>query len=381
MLDKRKKVVILTVMPSPYQLELFREMKKNENYNIRIYYYSNSSPERMWDTKISKNDGIVLSHKDWSFFNTSFFWNPEIMKVVNSWGPDLVVVSDYSALSAQYAMWALTLQRTPWIFWGEIPGFSQRGPIGSWVRRRLQDPLRFSAGVAAVGSRAAATYGKLFPGKRIYDIPYFCDLEPYRAAATARSSVLSPSCVILFSGQMIARKGVDVLIDAFIQLASSYPEVKLYLLGGGPELDRFEAMVPDGLRDRAQFIGHRQPEDLPSVFAEADIFCLPSRHDGWGVVINEALGAGLPIVATDKVGAAHDLVQNGVNGFIVPAEDHESLAAALSRLCDDAALRARCALASRTAATRWDVDEGARRWEAAIADVLGGNKNISAGCA
>ena len=94
------------------------------------------------------------------------------------------------------------------------------------------------------------------------------------------------------------------------------------------------ARLPPHLSQRRTFLwAQEQPPAIPSVFAEADVFCLPSRHDGWGVVVNEALGAGLPIVASDGVGAAHDLVQHGRStATSFPPEDARALAGALSRL-------------------------------------------------
>ena len=91
------------------------------------------------------------------------------------------------------------------------------------------------------------------------------------------------------------------------------------------------------------------------------MFVLPSRHDGWGVVVNEAIGAGLPIIVSDRVGA-RDLVENGVNGFITIAGNVDSLASALFKLARSHALRESFGRSSANRAAQWDVDEGVRRW-------------------
>ena len=88
---------------------------------------------------------------------------------------------------------------------------------------------------------------------------------------------------------------------------------------------------------------------------------LPSRHDGWGVVINEALGAGLPIIVSDRVGA-RDLVDDGRNGLITCAGDVEELADALLQLGQSHEMRRSFAAASAERAAQWDLDEGVRRW-------------------
>jgi glycosyltransferase involved in cell wall biosynthesis len=120
-------------------------------------------------------------------------------------------------------------------------------------------------------------------------------------------------------------------------------------------------MVPPDLRSRVNFLGFQQPASIPEVFAGADIFVLPSRHDGWGVVVNEALGAGLPIIVSDCVGA-RDLVEDGRNGFVTRAGDADGLVAALLKLAQSAELRKSMGQASAARAVQWGLGEGVKRW-------------------
>jgi glycosyltransferase involved in cell wall biosynthesis len=230
------------------------------------------------------------------------------------------------------------------------------------LRYQLQRPIANGAtAIAAIGSGAVTAYQMLFPPLHVYNIPYFCDLAPFRAASIAERTRTKPTVDVLFSGQLIDRKGVDVLIRAFTKIAFQVPELHLQLLGSGPALGALTNLVPLDLRSRVQFLGFRQPSSLPKIFAEADIFVLPSRHDGWGVVVNEALGAGLPIIVSDCVGA-RDLVEDGVNGFITIAGDVDSLASALFKLGKSWSLREAFGRSSTDRAARWDVGEGVRRW-------------------
>src|SRR5262249_3117283 len=120
-------------------------------------------------------------------------------------------------------------------------------------------------------------------------------------------------------------------------------------------------LIPAKLSNRIYFLGFKQPAELPLIFAAADIFVLPSRHDGWGVVVNEALGAGLPMIVSDRVGAC-DLVEDGAKGLITCAGDVEELADALLQLGLSQEMRRSFAAASTERATKWDLDEGVRRW-------------------
>jgi len=358
-------LLFLTVMPSPYQRQLFAALARGGGVAVR--YFTGGAHDREWGVPEMAPFERIMPGRTLARLGPSAHWNPGVMEEIARVAPELVIVSDYSAPTAQVAMRGMARRKIPFVFWGEVPGFSRRGAVGRFVRRRLQAPLEQAAGIAGIGAQAVAAYGAMYPGKPVFNIPYFCDLGPFRAAAGRKAE--KGTVDILFSGQMIARKGVDLLIDAFAQVAPEYPELRLKLLGGGPEREAFAARVPGALKDRVRFLGHREPGELPEIFAEADIFCLPSRHDGWGVVVNEALGAGLPLVISDAVGAGHDLVEPGGNGIVTPAGQVVPLADALRRLAGDPGLRTRMAARSADLATRWGVDEGVRRWQAA-ADAL-----------
>ena len=363
----RQRVTFLTVIPSPYQRQLFRRIADTASFEIRVLYYADRTSDRQWSIPELEVYETILPGMILRPLGPTAYFNSSVLREVARPGSDVVVVSDYSIPTAQIAMHSLIARRIPWIFWGEVPGLNQRGPLGSWVRQRLQSPLRSASAIAGIGSGAVEAYGRLFPDKPVHNIPYFCDLDPFMAAARQRTS--STVVNVLYSGQLIRRKGVDVLVDAFVRVADAVPSLHLQLMGSGPDRAELEDRIPPPLRDRVTFLGHKEAADLPEVFAKADIFVLPSRHDGWGVVVNEALGAGLPIIVSDAVGASRDLVGHEENGLIVPSGDPEALGSALIRLGASDELRQQYAQASRRRAGQWGVDEGVRRWEAVIRDV------------
>lgn len=370
MTTARRRILFLTVIPSPYQRQLFDRLSQAQVFDVRVLYYAMGAHDRQWQHPELAAFESVMPGVQLRWLGGSAYCNPRVLRSVFEVDADVVVVSDYSVPTAQVAMRALGMRGRTWVFWGEVPGFNQRSRIGSFMRRRLQAPLATATAIAAIGSKAVTAYEELFPGKTIFNIPYFCDLAPYQEARRKRPAVQGGSVDILFSGQLIARKGCDILVEAFSKVASKHPHARLVMLGGGPERPVLEGMVPDALRDRVVFLGHREPHEIPDIFAAADIFCLPSRHDGWGVVINEAIGAGLPVIASDAVGAGHDLVRHGVNGYLTRTGDHEQLAEALDRIVGDAKLRARLTEGSQLMARDWDLDEGVSRWLAAVGNVL-----------
>lgn len=366
------KILFLTVMPAPYQQELFLALNKLPDVEANVRYFTAAARDRDWRAPSLSAAEAVMPGTTLHRLGASAHWNRSVILEIKASHADLVVVSDYSAPTAQLAMRYLGVTRRPFMFWGEVPGFSRRGPIGSWLRRRLQDSINSAAGIAAIGTVAVESYQQLFPGKPIFNIPYFCDLSRFEKARSLHSRDRADEIVFLFSGQMIDRKGVDILIAAFNAVAPNNPKFRLRLLGSGPERDRYRAQILPDVADRVTFVGHKEPSALPDEFANADVFCLPSRHDGWGVVVNEALGAGLPIIVSDSVGAGRDLVRNGHNGLVTATEDKDALADAILRIGANDDLRAAMSMNSRKMAKSWGVDEGARRWVESARSVLAG---------
>jgi glycosyltransferase involved in cell wall biosynthesis len=348
-------------MPSPYQRELFQALHSDGRMQVRVLYCTRRTPDRNWALAALNPYEEVLPGKTIEWLGPSVHFNPSIIGILRNDPSDLFVVSDYSALTTQIATRCLTWQKKPWVFWGEFPGFRQRGQIARFVRHKLQRPIGGAAAIAAVGSRAVEAYQKLFPELPVFNIPYFCDLKPFKGAIRRYGWRTKSPINILFSGQLIERKGVDVLIRAFNRIAHRVSDLHLQLLGTGPDRDSLIGLIPADLQDRVHFLGFQQPPALPNIFASADIFVLPSRHDGWGVVVNEALGAGLPLIVSDRAGAS-DLVEEGGNGLITHAGDVEGLANALLKLGQSAELRSAFGSNSAELSTRWDLGEGVRRW-------------------
>jgi glycosyltransferase involved in cell wall biosynthesis len=169
-------------------------------------------------------------------------------------------------------------------------------------------------------------YRREFGAKRRYlNVPYCSDLGPF--FEIRREVQQNGHCQFLFSGSFIRRKGVDLLASAFTRLLAEGFDARLHLVGAGP-LRQFLEGKCGPIRKNVVFHGFKQWDELASVYAEADILCAPSRYDGWGLVVVEGLAAGLPVISTDRTGAARDVL-SATNGWLVRAGDEETLYSAL----------------------------------------------------
>jgi glycosyltransferase involved in cell wall biosynthesis len=131
-----------------------------------------------------------------------------------------------------------------------------------------------------------------------------------------------PGRFILYVGRLVERKGILDLVAAHAALPSAAPP--LVVVGDGPLA---AALVG---RQRVRALGFVEPSELPRIYGVAELAVVPSHDEPWGVAVSEALAAGVPVVVSDAVGAAVDLVQSGLNGLTYPATDITALTAALS---------------------------------------------------
>ena len=127
-------------------------------------------------------------------------------------------------------------------------------------------------------------------------------------------------------------KGVDVLVRAMDGV-----DAELIVVGDGPDEQLVRSLAPSNVT----FAGHVPRDELPPLYRNADVFVMPSRSETWGMAMQEAAAVGLPLIATDAPGAAHDLIEDGVNGYRVPAEDVAALHDALVKAAADPAWRER----------------------------------------
>ena len=182
--------------------------------------------------------------------------------------------------------------------------------------------------------------------------------------ASAMRSAMQDGPVILSVARQYRRKNTGSLLRAFARLREVHPRSELRIVGEGPELPALRSLAADhGVRDAVQFVGSLTGlDELQAEYAAADIFCLPSLQEGFGIVFLEAMAAGLPIVAA-RAGAAPEVAPEGEVSLLVEPSDDDDLLAALRRLAGDPDLRRR--LGAR-GADRWSAFD----WSAVAADFL-----------
>ena len=291
---------------------------------------------------------------------------PGILRRILAGDYDVVIKLPNGRLMFPLTYWAAKLSGTAFVLWTEMwmhprTGFHR-------LSKPLMEGVYRGAEAIVVSGEQVRRFVLETPGvdpEKIFVARLAVDAEPFEAVERAEDSGAAEdggAAEILYVGQFEERKGLPYLLDAFDQLRNT--GARLRMIGGGVQSDWVRSRAAG--RDDIELVGYRSQAELPAEFARARCLVLPSittREDRepWGLVVNEALHAGVPVVATDAVGAAAaGLVRDGRNGFIVPERDSTALAAAIRQLIDDPDLAARMGAAGRQDAGEFTYERMAR---------------------
>jgi glycosyltransferase involved in cell wall biosynthesis len=236
------------------------------------------------------------------------------------------------------------------------------------IRSTLRPPLlgafyRACDRLLAIGSANASFYRAMgVPDHKVFLVPYSVDHERFVKSLTHRERIKvrkrykipADRPAVLYAAKFTRRKRPGDLLDAVKRLKLTMDRPFTVVMAGSGELghDLRTFCAEHGLNN-VVFAGFINQSELPALYAASDVFVLPSEHEPWGLAVNEAMCAGLPIVVSREVGCVADLVGNGVNGYTPAAGDIDGLARALQRLLEDEDLRRRQGHESLARILRW----------------------------
>lgn len=309
-------------VPSPHQADMLRALVATDEVDLQVVSVREISPERValgWQSDIQGYPLVMLPKKyaACQAFRLAFSQRDRVHIVNGIWAEP--------ALSA--AAVALRLRNARFLNYAEAinPGIS-RSRLTTAVKYVYAKALiNKLTGLLAISQLSRDYYLQLgFPSKYAYDFGYF--LAKHDASTFVQ---VGSSTKLLFIGQLIHRKGVDLLIEAVSQLLPAYPELMLTLIGDGVGREQYKEMAK-ATAEHTYFAGVLPFDQVRAKLAEFHALILPSRHDGWGVVVNEALSLGVPVIVSDGCGAA-DLIRDGENGFVFASEDVVSLQTSLEK--------------------------------------------------
>ena len=383
------RLAALVSHPIQYQAPLFRALAKMPEIELEVLFCSQDGVENHYDSGFGVRvrwDVPLLEGYRYQFVpnvsprpnGTSPFGsiNPQLYGRIRDGRFDALWVHGWSLASHWLGIASAFRHRIPLLLRGETSGLEPPRRHKLLLRRALLRPLFRKMGAAlAIGTHNAEFYRSHGVGAdRIFSAPYTVDNERFRARAEVllpqrrklrREAGLDENLpVILFCGKLQPYKRPLDLLAAYAILQAER-RTSLVFVGDGAQrrsLEQFAAC--HGLAD-VHFAGFRNQSELPAYYAMADVLVLPSGFERWGLVVNEAMCFGLPIVASDRVGCAADLVREERNGYTFPAGNVAQLADRLSRVLNADTARS-FGSASLSLISDWGVPETAEGIRAAV---------------
>ena len=375
------RLLVLSSHPIQYQAPMHRALATRSELDLTVLFCSDwgLTPYRdkgfghdiKWDTPLL--DGYRSTFlRNWSWRPALHrFWgvlNPGVVRCILRQRYDAVLVYGWGRATNWLAMAAAAASRTPLLLRGESNLLNSVSPVKKLLKKIMLRPLfATTAGFLSIGRYNTEFYRNWgVPTDKIYLTPYAVDNDFWvgqSASLGPRKSQLKcelgfdPNMpVVLFAGKLIAVKRPFDLLQAFNQV-SKRVAAGLVFLGDGKLRQELETYARQRRLPNVRFVGFKNQTEIAPFFALADVFVLPSGCEPWGLVINEAMCFGLPVIASDKVGAAGDLVQPGVNGYVYPAGNVDALSEHLEELLLNPALRHAAGQASRELIQNWGIPQ------------------------
>jgi glycosyltransferase involved in cell wall biosynthesis len=370
----RPRVVYWNNIPSPYMVERFNAVVRRSNIDLEAWFGARTEPDRSW----------TVDEGTWEF---PYRYLPRVglgqhllslpTPVLTGQRPDLLV-SLYATPSFLAGLQLAWWRHWRTALWVEVT-------FDSWVQRRgWKDALKRRVFARVDGIITAGQDGRALAQRygaareRIHVARHVVDTAFFAAGAAAarherqqiRAELGVSGVVFLYVGRLWRGKGLDCLLSAYGQVAHDLPgETALLVVGDGPEEAHIRATCA---RDRlpVTLTGFRQRADLPPLYAAADVFVFPTRGDPYGLVVDEAMATGLPVISTTAAGEIRERVIEGETGLLVPPDDPAALAAAMRRIACDPALRMRMGTRAAEMIAPYTPDRWAAAFEEAVAAIL-----------
>ena len=356
----KKRIAFLLTHPIQYISPLLSYLTTSGVLDVFAFYQSNCSVIGYKDKNMGvsiKWDIPLLKDYDYEFLpalgniEQLTYFRPVsygLAEKLNAYRPDVLIIHGYNRPFHWSAMRIAYKLGIP-VFIRDDSNLicRERSKVNILLKKFFFSFInRYVTGYLAVGKANHDYY--LHHGieeDNIIDVPWAVDNEFFRSRAIAAKNRLpqmqkdlgiKPGApVILFIGKLLEAKGVIGLLDAFKKVSEKVPEAYLLLVGDG----ELRAMINARLSSNPQIIaaGFRNQMELPMFYALSDVFVLPSNNETWGLVVNEAMAVGKPVIVSDRVGCWPDLIEVGVNGYVFPAGNVSALTSVLLRCLSDRA--------------------------------------------
>ena len=373
------RLVILTEIISPYRIPLFNALVRHPGVDLHVIFLAETDPDlRQW--RVYKEE-IQFSYQvlpSWRrrLVGLNVLLNRGVGRALTKAAPDAILCGGYNYVASwQALLWART-HNVRFLLWSESHAHELRR-IRPGVEFLKDEFLRACSGFVVPGQLAREylrahkiSEDVIFTAPNAVDNDLFeSAAEDARKNADSRRKELSlPTRYFLFAGRLVREKGVFELLSAYAKLEEPIREqVGLVFVGDGASRGQLEEQAASISPGVVRFAGFAHREQLAEYYALAETLILPTYSDTWGLVVNEGMACGLPVILSQAAGCGVDLVQEGWNGLLIPPRDVDPLVAAMKTIASQPDLRATMSANSARHIARYSPEE----WAVGIARAVG----------
>ena len=306
------RIAVVTNIPTPYRDGVYETLARTPGTDLCVFYCREAEPNRHWKPAERRYNSVTLSTFAVLYADQYVHLGTGIWRELSHFDPDVVFTSGYGPVMLQAFLWCL-YKSTPHIPFTDGTPLTEAGL--TWLHRQVRR-IVFSRSVAFVGASHKSL--ELF---RKYGIK---DERLFESCLCVDNSQYLPRhgdqklYDVMFCGQLIPRKMPYFFVEVVNELARRMSKCRVLVVGTGSAEESVRTALKALPNVELTMPGFVQPQDLPNYYRSSKVFVFPSAQDAWGVVANEAAAAGLPQITTPETGVAHELVQNGINGFVLP---------------------------------------------------------------
>jgi glycosyltransferase involved in cell wall biosynthesis len=381
--DGPVRLTIVLPEPTPYRTGMLDLLAERPDLDLTVLYAAAAVQQRAWAVDV-RHRAVVLhgrrvpgAHR---LLRHDYPLSLGVLGALRAARPEVVVVSGWSTFASQATVAWCRRNGVPYVLLVES---NERDARPGW-RRAVKDAVvptvvGGAAEAFVVGSLARdALRARGVPDDRISVVANTVDVERLGSEADelqarrdelrADAGVAADDVAVLAVARLAPEKGLDTLVRAVA--AAGDRRLVLLLAGSGPEREALASLAAE-LGVRIVLLPDVPWERIVERYVAADVFALLSRHEPWGVVVNEAAACGLPLVLSDRVGAAFDLLEDGRNGLLVGAGDATAAGEALCALAADPERRRAMGAASREIVAGWGYEPSIARLVQAVRRVAG----------
>ncbi|MGH2714893.1 MAG: glycosyltransferase family 4 protein [Thermoleophilaceae bacterium] len=359
---------ILPPVPVPYREPLFARLAQRGRISPRVIYLTGAQPG--WDQRpewFAASGGYPHETlRSWQRRRpgrTPLMLARGLGVALRGFGPDVVVSSEYGPATWRALGWCrrrgaglvVMSELTPW---SDPMLSSAQLRVHRWLAPRVD-------GFVAFSSQGVSRLQRLgVDPARVEVSVQSADLDAFRAVARERAIGARPLRVLCV-GRLVPDKNIGLLMEAFAACGFEDGEAELELCGTGPLEGELRALA-GRLGVPVRFLGYTAPDELPAVYASADVLALVSTYEPFGVTAREAAATGLPLICTERAGAAGDVAVEGENAVLVDPSDRAAVTDALRALVRDPDLRARLSAGSVAVTERHPLEADVEAFERAV---------------